>query len=260
MIEEPNLIGFGWVLNFVLFMVILYLVGLGNIENQPLKYDALLGNRMKQLGLMHWKQLAQKAGISTLRLRQIRSGSVANIPWGELRQLAQALNWSMTELEQQLGLEPLAIPSETVPVVGQANSELEAELRQQCQRLREELEKQKSQQWESFCQSTFEELQSLLTNYPTAVEMARIKPDLPAKNLTALFATLDNLLENWGYEPIGQPWESVAYNPQFHQGDSEEIQPGEAVYIRFVGYRQGDRILSPAKVSRTLPGGINSSS
>ncbi len=260
MIEEPNLIGFGWVLSFVLFMVILYLVGLGNIENQPLKYDALLGSRMKQLGLMHWKQLAQKAGISTLRLRQIRSGSVGPIPWGELRQLAQALNWSMGELEQQLGLEPLATPSEPLPVVGQSNSELEAQLRQQCQRLRAELENQKSQLWESFCQSTFEELQTLLTNYPTAAEMARIKPDLPAKNLTALFATLDNLLENWGYEPIGQPWESVPYNPQFHQGDCDEMQPGEAVYIRFVGYRQGDRILSPAKVSRTLPSGINSSS
>ncbi|AFY84943.1 molecular chaperone GrpE [Oscillatoria acuminata] len=258
MIEEPNLIGFCWVLTLVLFMGILYLLEAGKIENQQLKYDALLGSRMKELGLMHWKQLAQTAGISTLRLRQIRSGATSHIPWGELRQLAQALNWSMGELEQQLDLLPT--PSETTPVVGQPNSELEAQLRQQCQRLREELENQKSQLLENFCQSTFEELQTLLTNYPTAAEMARIKPDLPAKNLTALFTPLDNLLENWGYEPIGHPWESVAYNPQFHQGDSDEIQPGEAVYIRFVGYRQGDRILSPAKVSRTLPRGINSSS
>ena len=260
MIEEPNLIGFGWVLSCVLFIGILYLVGLGNIENQPLKYDALLGSRMKQLGLIHWKQLAQKAGISTLRLRLIRSGAIGNIPWGELRQLAQALNWSMGELEQQLALNPLPTPSEPLPVVGNPNSELEAQLRQQCQRLREELENQKSQLWESFCQSSFEELQTLLTNYPTAAEMAHIKPDLPAKNITALFAPLNNLLESWGYEPIGHPWESVAYNPQFHQGDSNDIQPGEAVYIRFVGYRQGDRILSPAKVSRTLPRGIKPSS
>ncbi|MCT7966756.1 XRE family transcriptional regulator [Laspinema sp. D1] len=258
MIEEPNLIGFGWVLSLVLFMVILYLVELGNLKNQQLKYDALLVSRMKQLGLIHWKQLAQTAGISTLRLRQIRSGAIGNIPWRELRQLAQALNWSMGELEQQL--EPLPTPSETALVIGNSNLELETELRQQCQRLREELDQQKSQIWDEFCQSTFEELQTLLTNYPTAAEMARIKPDLPAKNLTALFAPLDNLLENWGYEPIGHPWESVAYNPQFHQGDSDEIQPGEAVYIRFVGYRQGDRILSPAKVSRTLPRGINASS
>ncbi|HEY9835853.1 MAG TPA: hypothetical protein V6D27_03090 [Vampirovibrionales bacterium] len=215
---------------------------------------------MKQLGLIHWKQLAQTAGISTLRLRQIRSGAIGNIPWGDLCQLAQALKWSVGELEQQL--QGLNTPSETATagVIGNSNSELEAQLRQQCQRLREELDRQKSQLWESFCQSTFEELQTLLTNYPTAVEMARIKPDLPAKNLTALFAPLGNLLENWGYEPIGHPWESVAYNPQFHQGDCDEIHPGEVVYIRFVGYRQGDRILSPAKVSRTLPSGIKPSS
>ncbi|MBO0347952.1 XRE family transcriptional regulator [Phormidium pseudopriestleyi FRX01] len=260
MIEEPNLIGFGWVISFVLLAGVLYVLGVGEIENQNLKYDAILGSRMKQLGLIHWKQLAQKAGISTLRLRQIRSGAIGNIPWGELRQLAQALNWSMGELEHQLALEPLPTSSETAPVVGNSNSELEAQLRQQCQGLKEELENQKSQLWESFCQSTFEEIQTLLTNYPTAAEMARIKPDLPAKNLTALFATLDNLLENWGYEPIGHPWESVVYNPQFHQGDCDEIQPGDVVYIRFVGYRQGDRILSPAKVSRTLPSGINPSS
>ncbi|MCT7974769.1 XRE family transcriptional regulator [Laspinema olomoucense] len=258
MTEEPNLIGFGWVLSLVLFIIILYLLEAGNIENQQLKYDALLGDRMKQLGLIHWKQLAQTAGISTLRLRQIRSGAIGNIPWRELRQLAQALKWSMGELEQQL--EPLATPSEPLPLVGNSNSELETQLRQQCQRLREELEEQKSQLWESFCQFTFEELQTLLTNYPTAAEMARLKPDLPAKNLTALFAPLNNLLENWGYEPIGHPWEAVAYNPQFHQGDCDEIQPGEVVYIRFVGYRQGDRILSPAKVSRTLPSGIKPSS
>lgn len=258
MIEEPNLIGFGWFLSFVLFMGSLYLLGSEKIENQNLKYDAILGSRMKQLGLIHWKQLAQKAGLSTLRLRQIRSGAIANIPWGELRQLAQALNWSMAELEQQLEL--LSPPRATPSVVGNPNADLAVQLRQECQRLREELEAQKSQLWERFRQSTFEELETLLTNYPTAAEMARIKPDLPARNLTALFATLDNLLENWGYEPIGEPWKSVVYNPQFHQGDCDEIQPGEAVYIRFVGYRQGDRILSPAKVSRTLPGGINSSS
>ena len=38
----------------------------------------------------------------------------------------------------------------------------------------------------------------------------------------------------------------------------EDIQPEELVYIRFVGYREGEQILCPAKVSRTLPGGIKS--
>jgi transcriptional regulator with XRE-family HTH domain len=258
MFTESNFMGFGWVVSGIIFIVIVSSLGSQSVENQPFKYDAILGDRMKQLGMTRWKELAQKANLSSLRLRQIRSGAIATISRGELSQLAQALNWSIQELENQLDLLPN--PHLIPPPPADLPPGLETELRQQCQRLREELEQQNIQLQDAFQQSTFEQLHSLLTNYPTATELARSKPDLPAKNLIALFAPLDNLLASWGYEPIGIPWEAVPYQPQFHQPDSDEIQPGDLVYIRFVGYRQGDRILSPAKVSRTLPSGILPSS
>jgi len=100
---------------------------------------------------------------------------------------------------------------------------------------------------------SFECLQTLLTNYPSVVKMAQAKPDLPVKNIVPIFTPLDNVLEQWGYAAIGQPWELVSYDPQLHQADVADIAVGEAVYVRFVGYRQGDRILCPAKVSRSLP-------
>lgn len=87
--------------------------------------------------------------------------------------------------------------------------------------------------------------------------MILAKPDLPAKNLVSLFTPLENILASWGYVAIGKPWEQVNYNPQLHQADSEEIQEGELVYIRFIGYQDGGKILYPAKVSRTIPGGYN---
>jgi hypothetical protein len=99
-------------------------------------------------------------------------------------------------------------------------------------------------------------LQTLLTNYPAARKMAEAKPDMPAKNLSALFTPLENLLSSWDFETIGSAWEQTAYNPQLHQPDVEDITEGELVYIRFVGYREGERILAPAKVSRTLPPGM----
>ena len=136
------------------------------------------------------------------------------------------------------------------------NRELE-DLRQQCQSLREEIKEQSEQLKSDFHRSTFEQLQTLLTNYPTACEMTKKKPDLPAKNLVALFTSLENLLLNWKYETIDSLWEKVEYNPQFHQPDSNEIEIGESVYVRFVGYKDGDKILCPAKVSRTLPPGID---
>ena len=127
------------------------------------------------------------------------------------------------------------------------------ELQQQCQRLREELISQKAQLSSDFSNATFEQLQTLLTNYPSACKMAQTMPDLPARNLVALFTPLENLLQTWGIEAIGSPWQSVSYDPQLHQPDVDNIAIGESVYIRFVGYHQGGRILCPAKVSRTLP-------
>ena len=134
----------------------------------------------------------------------------------------------------------------------QLRAEIE-QLQQQCQRLRTELEQQSRKLTADFRESTFEQLQTLLTNYSSARQMAKAKPDLPAKNLVSLFAPLENLLNSWGYEPIGVAWERVPFNPQYHQPDAEDIAEGELVYVRFVGYREGDRILCPAKVSRTLP-------
>jgi len=131
-------------------------------------------------------------------------------------------------------------------------SELE-QLQVQCRRLREELQQQGSQLREDVRDETFSQLQSLLISFPTARVMAQAKPNLPAQNLTAIFMPLETLLQSWGYAPIGTVWERVPFDPQLHQPDSDEIEVEELVYVRFIGYRQGDRILCPAKVSRTLP-------
>ena len=127
----------------------------------------------------------------------------------------------------------------------------------QCQRLREELKQQSQQLQSDFQNETFTQLQTLLSNYPTVKKMALAKPDLPAKNLVSLFTSLDNLITSWGYTAIGETWEQVNYNPQLHQADSDDIQERELVYIRFIGYQDGDKVLYPAKVSRTLPPGFN---
>ena len=127
-------------------------------------------------------------------------------------------------------------------------------LRQEGLRLRDELQRQNTQLTAELRSEIFQELQPLLTNYPSILQMVQLKPDLPAKNLTSLFTSLDNLLASWNYKPIGSAWEQVPYNPQLHEPDGD-IQAGELVYVRFVGYWDGDRILCPAKVSRTLPGG-----
>jgi hypothetical protein len=97
-------------------------------------------------------------------------------------------------------------------------------------------------------------LQELLISYPTAKLMVELKHNLPSKNILALLKPLELLLQEWGIETIGKPWKKVPYNPNIHDCGEEDISQGELVYIRWVGYYQGDRVLLPAKVSRKLPG------
>jgi molecular chaperone GrpE (heat shock protein) len=128
-------------------------------------------------------------------------------------------------------------------------------LNQQCQRLREELKTQAAQVQTDAIAGGFEQIQTLLTQYPSVQRMVASQPELLARNIIALLTSLENLVKYWGCKSIGKPWEKVPYDPQIHQSDVDDVQPGEEVYVRFIGYQQGDKILIPAKVSRTLPAG-----
>lgn len=227
-----------------LFLVLVYLNSRSKISQTPLKYDQLLISRLNQFGMTSFVALQQKSGLTNLRLRQVRQGELASLTLKELTRLATALGWTIEELLFNFGVRDTSSSKRLL--------EIES-LRSEGLRLREELQQQSVELTNEFRNSTFQQLQTLLTNYPSVRQLVQVKPDLPAKNLTSLFTSLDNLIESWGYQPIGQAWEQVSYNPQLHQPDAGDIEAGELVYIRFVGYREGEQILCPAKVSRTLP-------
>jgi hypothetical protein len=231
------------------FLLLVYSDARSKIAQVPFEYDQLILSRLNQLGIPSLMSLQEKSGLTASRLRQVRLGQLASLTLHELTQLATALEWTIEELLLNFGVENTSSSKRLL--------EIEA-LRSECLRLSEELQKQKIELTTEFQHSTFEQLQTLLTNYPSVRQLIQVKPDLPAKNLISLFTSLDNLLESWGYELIGQVWEQVPYNPQLHQPDVGDIEAGELVYIRFVGYRDGEQILCPAKVSRTLPNVVSS--
>ncbi|OKH53601.1 hypothetical protein NIES2101_10280 [Calothrix sp. HK-06] len=223
--------------------------------------EKLLG-WMKQAGISDWKALQQKSGLSEIAVWHLRDGDGENIKFGELAQVAKVFSMPLGTLLDKLGL-PVENPELEAHRVKCEQLKHEAQqlegkvdsLYKEGLRLHEEMQQQKLEITEAFRESTFTQLQSLLTNYPSIHQMVGAKPELPAKNLLSMFAPLDNLLKEWGYEQIGKPWEQVAYNPQIHQPDNSDIAEGEQVYVRFVGYQHQGKILCPAKVSRTLPGG-----
>jgi molecular chaperone GrpE (heat shock protein) len=184
-----------------------------------------------------------------------RSQRIARSIQAALQQDLDGLKQTSQQIQRDLE-QRLQETTDTLQTTQREKATLEDQveaLKQQCLRLRNTLEQQATQVQQDTQATAFEQVQMLLTQYPTVRRMVEGKPDLPARNVVAMFTTLDNLIQSWGYQTIGSPWEAVVYDPQLHQGDVSDLQAGESVYIRFVGYRQGDRILTPAKVSRTLP-------
>jgi molecular chaperone GrpE (heat shock protein) len=229
------------------FLVVVYMDSRSKILPSPtLKYDQMLLSRLQELGMVSFVSLQQKANLTASQMQQVRSGNLALLQLKELIRLATVLDWTIEELLEKFELADI---SSNIALL---ESEIE-ELRNECLRLYEALQNQGMELTSDLNYATFHKLQTLLTSYPSIQQLINVKPNILAKNLIPLFSSLNNLIESWGYEKIGQVWEQVPYNAQLHQADVNDIKAGEIVYIRFVGYRDGDKILCPAKVSRNLP-------
>ncbi len=223
--------------------------------------DDLLLELMRRNNILNWNQLQQKSELSNSAMWKLRDGDGISLSLDELERVAIALNIPLGNFLDKLGILP---PHPELETKRRECLELQQQLQQLTQeketlrkdglRLHSELQQQQLELTQEFRKSTFEKLQTLLVNYPSIHQMVKIKPELPAKNLLSSFTPLENLLKEWDYQPIGKPWQQVEYNPQIHQPDTGDIQEGEKVYIRFIGYQHQGNILCPAKVSRTLPG------
>jgi hypothetical protein len=84
---------------------------------------------------------------------------------------------------------------------------------------------------------------------PTAAAAATENPELSAVNLLPLLAPVSELLKNWGIETIAAVGEEVPYNPQWHELMEGAAEPGNSVKVRYIGYRQGEKLLYRARVS-----------
>ncbi|WP_287128254.1 hypothetical protein [Candidatus Cyanaurora vandensis] len=183
-----------------------------------------------------YRQLAQKSGVGQLLIKRLRQQQAHHIPPVKLHALALALGRSPLEL--LAGFSPLTW----------GNPGLE----QEYQRLQQQLITQAPQLAQEFREQTFKQLETLLTQYPTAHYLAQQSPQWPARQVTPLFLALTQLLKRWEIATIGTVGEAVPYDPQRHQAEGPLV-PGETVYIRFIGYCTAQRLLQRARVSRTPP-------
>jgi molecular chaperone GrpE (heat shock protein)/DNA-binding Xre family transcriptional regulator len=196
---------------------------------------------MQQAGISDLEKLSQLSGVSRWQLMRLQCGLLSKMRVEILLQLAQVLQ-----------LHPLTLLSEFSPEFPPLLADTGAELttlKQEYQRLQEELGGQRQALEQEFQQSSLAVLEPLLLQLPTAAAAAVENPQLSATNLLPLLTPVSELLQRWGIETIAAVGEEVPYNPQWHELMEGAAEPGNPVKVRYIGYRQGEKLLYRARVS-----------
>jgi molecular chaperone GrpE (heat shock protein) len=186
----------------------------------------------------HLLQQLMQAGVSERQVRRLRQGQIGQMRVETLLKISHVLQVSITEL--------LTIFGETQPV---DMPDSQTDLRQEYQRLQQQLHEQRETLMQEFQQSSLQVLESFLVFWPTATYKAQQNPQLPAVNVLRLVQPVEQLLQEWGVEAIASVGTEIPYNPQFHQLLEGSAQSGEMVRVRNTGYRHNGKLLYRAKVS-----------
>lgn len=215
-----------------------------------------LQDLMQRVGVSSFKALARSCGVSERQLIRLRRGEVQQMRVDTLLKLSQALQVPLTELVATFssvefrGAQAFAAPTEeSKQALAQGEAKRYADLKREYDRLQVQLEQQRQALWQEFQQSSLQLLESWLLQWPTAAYKAQENPQLPAVRLLPLMRPMEQLLQQWGVEAIAAVGAELPYDPQMHQLLEGAAQPGARVKVRYIGYRQGDKLLYRAKVS-----------
>lgn len=206
-----------------------------------------LQDLMQKVGISSFKALSRTSGVSERQILRLRQLGVEQMRVDVLLKLSQALEVSLSELVAIFSQVDL-VRDEVIPT--QELSQQIADLKKEYERVQQQLQQQRQVVLQEFQQSSLQLLESLLLQFPTAAHKARENPQLPAVNIIPLIQKpLERLLQQWGVEAIAPVGAELPYDPQMHQLMEGNVQPGERVKIRYIGYYQGDKLLYRAKVS-----------
>ncbi len=199
-------------------------------------YTDRLQTLMGSIGITTYTELCQVAGVTEKVIRRLRRGQIAMMQIGTLAKIAQGLQISAAELLAQF-------------TDGRSNGAEDAALQVEYDRLQQQLLTQRETLLQEFQQTTLQTIESWMLQWPTAAHAAQQNPTAPAVKLLPLVRPLENLLMQWGIVAIGEVGATIGFDPQQHQVMGTTPNPGDPVRVRYVGYRQGDRLLYRAKVS-----------
>ena len=209
------------------------------------KNKQLLHNLMQQVNISDLEELSQIAQVARLQLIRLQRGLILNISVGAISKIAKALNISIDSLIETFVQQSVV---NTEPQAPKDNSTLAAS-QQEYQKLQQEMAQQQESLQAEFQRTSLEAIESWLLQWPTAAAAVRKNPQLPAVRLLPLVEPVEQLLRQWNVETIAAVGDELPYDPQWHRLMKGTAELGELVEVRYVGYKQGDKLLYKAKVS-----------
>ncbi len=205
----------------------------------------LLQDLMQQVNISDLEELSKEANVARLQLIRIQRGLIRNLSVGAIAHIAKALNVSIDSLVETFAEQS----TENIKPQKTENRDALTACQQEYQKLQQEMLQQQEFLAAEFQKASLETIESWLLQWPTAVAAVHRNPQLPAERLLTLVKPLEQLLKQWDVETIASVGEELSYDPQYHQLLKGTAEPGELVKVRYVGYKQEDKLLYKAKVS-----------
>ncbi|WP_319419808.1 helix-turn-helix domain-containing protein [Pleurocapsa sp. FMAR1] len=205
----------------------------------------LLQDLMQQVDISDLEELSQEANVARLQLIRIQRGLIRNLSVDAIARIAKALNVSIDSLVETF----VEQSTENTKLQKTENRDALTACQQEYQKLQQEMLEQQEFLEAEFQQASLETIESWLLQWPTAVAAVHKNPQLPAERLLSLVKPIEQLLKQWDIKTIASVGEELFYDPQYHQLLKGTAEPGELVKVRYVGYKQEDKLLYKAKVS-----------
>lgn len=203
------------------------------------KYYNILQELMAKAGISNLRQLSCQTGVAELQILRLQNGLLPKMQLETLLKIAQGLNISLNQLIN------LFSDNQELTQVTQGDSD---SVYLEFDKLQKRYEQQEVELTQKFQLSSLEILESWLLQWPTAISAVNKNPDFPATRLLPLVKPIQKLLEAWNVETIASVGAKIAYEPIYHELMEGTANHGDLVEVRYVGYRQGDKLLHRAKV------------
>jgi DNA-binding Xre family transcriptional regulator/molecular chaperone GrpE (heat shock protein) len=208
---------------------------------------------MQQVGINNFRELYRSTGISAHTINKLRSGNLDTLRWESIVRISDTFKISTSELIRIFGDRQTESPDRFSigEAIAKANAPLPPTieiLKQEYQQLQQQFQQQRDTLQSEFQFQSLQTLESFLTYFPTAKHAAINNPDFPASKLFPLVGLIDRLIQSWGVTAIGAVGSQVAYDPRWHQLIEGTADLDWLVTVRYVGYRQGEKLIFRAKV------------